>query len=767
MPTDFQKLLETFQANAYDGMVEHLARHLGIQADPLRRLGLGWAPVVEFKKGKNYQGWWVIPERDAEGKVIGLSLRSSNDTKVMYPGSKHGLIYEPNPSHKAGGHGYHAGPGNWVRTMSVGIDCPICQKPDGCLLSSDNPADPKAVICIRVEAGSVQQLRFGYLHLRKGEAELSAASPLADNGGPIVVVEGGTDTAAARQLGFDGVGRPSNLACMDLLADLVRGRAVIVVGENDRKPNGDEPGREGMLAAFQTLKRVCKDIQWVMPPAHFKDLRAWVVKGGLDRAAFLGYIEKHGQRRIDQELLDDDRPITIAKAYLNATQRLGNRYKLRRWREEWYEFKHGRYQLIPEELAIPPIYKWAEDKQVQHEDKKGNVTLEKLHVSQNMRRNIQEAVLSETAVETNTVPCWINGAQGPDPAGLVVFNNGVLDVPTYLTDSSVGLRDLTPDLFSTSAVAVAFDPTALCHHWLNFLESSLGDEPDKINLLQEWIGYCMVPDTTMQKMMYMRGPTSSGKGTIIEIMCQLVGADQFASTSLTDLAGNFGLAPLSGKLMAIFPDVRTPRSWDAMRGLEVLLKITGSDRVGVSRKFKDPLEGTLSARITMASNEYLDVPDHAGALLRRLCILEFIKSFKDNPDTGLRARLAQELPGIAIWALHGLKRLRKNGAFTEPPSTLVAKEEWRVATSPIAAFIEECCDMEGECLKMELYDAWVGWSSERRLAQMSKGRFFERVRVNAPTVTSETYEQGVHKRSVFKGCTLKAWAARKFTGATN
>jgi hypothetical protein len=86
-----------------------------------------------------------------------------------------------------------AGPHNWRRTMDAGVTCPICQKPDGCLVSADDPNDPKAVICIRET--SAAKLRFGFLHIRKPEGDLSTASTLADNGNPAIIVEGATDTA--------------------------------------------------------------------------------------------------------------------------------------------------------------------------------------------------------------------------------------------------------------------------------------------------------------------------------------------------------------------------------------------------------------------------------------------------------------------------------------------------------------------------------------------------------------------------------------------
>gem|GEM_PF-3410148 len=303
MPTKIEQLLEKFQGNAYPAMLDALAEHLGVSADSLRRLALGWAPIVEFKKGKNYQGWWVIPERDGNGKPVGLSLRSQDDCKVMLPGTKHGLVYEVNADHERGGMGYQHGAHNWIRTMDAGVPCPVCEKPDGCLLSAEAPADPKAVICIRVKDGAVRPMKFGFLHIRKTEGNVttgSSALPPSDD--PIVVVEGMSDTAAAMDLGFVAVGRPSNLGCMDELADLARSRPAIVVGENDRKTDGREPGKEGMIAAHKSLSKVSRDVVMVLPPPHVKDLRAWKVNYGLTREGFLKYVQEHGQTRISAEL---------------------------------------------------------------------------------------------------------------------------------------------------------------------------------------------------------------------------------------------------------------------------------------------------------------------------------------------------------------------------------------------------------------------------------------------------------------------------------
>lgn len=301
-------LIEKFQSNAWPAMLAELANNLGVGVESLQQLGIGYAPVVKFRE-LNCDGWWTIPERDEKGRVVGIGLRNQSGEKVMFPGSKHGLIYECVDDYVE--ERYRPGAENWVRTAVAGVDCPVCNKPDGCLLSADNPDDPKAVICRAVKLGAVKQTGLGFLHIRKESGNLNThKSPLAGNDKElVVVVEGMSDVAAWMGLGFPAVGRPSNLAGLDQLRKLLMGRTVVVVGENDKKPNGLWPGKEGMEAAAKALTSVCPDVRMVMPPPGIKDSRAWIVGQSLTKDGFLAYLK-------DNEKIppQDDSPNARGKA---------------------------------------------------------------------------------------------------------------------------------------------------------------------------------------------------------------------------------------------------------------------------------------------------------------------------------------------------------------------------------------------------------------------------------------------------------------------
>jgi hypothetical protein len=113
------------------------------------------------------------------------------------------------------------------------------------------------------------------------QAGLTYADDWNDGTGPILLVEGASDTAAALTMGVNAVGRPSNLGgvslLLDLLVDLPTDRAIIVLGERDQKPDGRWPGRDGALRTAERLAEgLERPIAWSLPPDAAKDTRAWL-----------------------------------------------------------------------------------------------------------------------------------------------------------------------------------------------------------------------------------------------------------------------------------------------------------------------------------------------------------------------------------------------------------------------------------------------------------------------------------------------------------
>ena len=766
---NFETLHNAFYGNVNEAMHAVLAEQLGVQPTTLRELQVGWVPIVKFKKETkiSYDGWWSIPQRDGTGKIVGLALRGWDGHKCTYPGSNSGCFYAINPMHRKGDRGYTAGKQNWVRTMDAQEVCPICGKPDGCLLSVENPADPKAVIC-RTKISPVV-MSIGWLHIRKAEGDLSGQPVLAGDG-PVLCVEGMSDVAAAALIGYSAIGRPSNVGGQDIVVEAARGRTLIIVGENDEKVDGKWPGKTGAIAMFQYARRHLPNVQMIMPPASIKDLRAWVVVGGLTREAFEKYVdEKAAEAEVEAgQTLPSDDPYPLAKAFIKAQYEQDHRSHLRRWKDTWYLYaaSKGRYVTLDEEPIRTAAYQWADGKKYTAETPTG-LKMEDVTMASGLWNSLQQAVAAVPGIgidatpgnPVEAVPVWVNGVRGPDPKELVIFNNGILNVPAYMEEQDDCLQETTPDLFNITALPLPYNPAASCPAWATFLQRSIGDDPAKMDLLQEWFGYCLVPDTSQQKMMYLRGESGSGKGTILHVLQSLVGPSQYASSSLSQLSETFGLQPLVGKLICVIGDARVSRDTNAMRGLEVLLGLTGGDALQVNRKFKDQLEAShLTARVSIASNDFIDVPDHNGAMLRRLLVIQFSRSFKDNADTDLIRKLEAELEGIAVWSLAGLKRLLDQGKFTVPESGTAALAEWSRDTNAVEAWIQDCIVAKPEviCSKDELFDCWSKWAKESGRSIWTKTVFLRRLCANAPYATDAG--AGV------KGLDLTPFASRRYLG---
>ena len=87
----------------------------------------------------------------------------------------------------------------------------------------------------------------------------------------LVICEGPTDTAAALDMGFDCIGRPSCNSGSDLIAEYAKGRHVAIVSD------ADNVGLDGAERLAGYLGKHCPEVLVVIPPA--KDLRAWVDEG--------------------------------------------------------------------------------------------------------------------------------------------------------------------------------------------------------------------------------------------------------------------------------------------------------------------------------------------------------------------------------------------------------------------------------------------------------------------------------------------------------
>jgi putative DNA primase/helicase len=759
---DFTQLHEVYRQNIMPNMVKYLAEELGVTAQALGRLGIGY----------NYaKSAFTFPERDHTGTIIGITHRYLSGKKGTEAGSKRGLTYVVNPDYIKGDRKYASGNAQWIRLeKNGGIVCPVCGHDNWCMVSSSDLQNPPAVNCCREKAGSVGPLGMGWLHILRPEGDLRVTNStvLPASNHAILIVEGLSDVAAAYDMGLVAIGRPAANGGFPLLKNMpLSGRSVIIVGEND-----DGVGASGMEATFRIIRKMTQDVKKILPPAGIKDLRAWY-KSGCTKEAFLEYADTGSETLMKDEIFEDDVASTIAKHWLEADLMCGPYPVVRSYRGEWVKFTGTHYESYSDEQLRGDLYRFLEGKMFQQEDKNGSVTIKPYRPTRSKINDILDALTQWCPIE-RPAPSWLDNNKHPEPKDMIVFQNGILDVKEYLR-GKIKLDPVTPAFFTFNTLPYNFDSNARSGVWEKFLSEIFSDQL-QIDLLAEWMGYLLVSDITFEKLMLFTGQPRSGKSTVLETIRAMLGTDQCAETSFQSLIGQFGFQPLVGKTAALIGDAKTPRKHEADAALEKILQITGGDPVTVNRKGIKQLPSTqLLCRFTFAMNELPTFTDFSRALEARLNILLFEKSFLGIEDRTLKLRLKQEAGQgkLTMFALEGLKRLKKQGQFTEPESSVTLLEQYRDLSIPTVAFVNECINIELDPAKWtpgmwmtkdDLYDIWLGWCKTRGQRYGTKEQFFRWMKASFPMLHEERRRLQTDRIYGYAGIAVKTYAMKKYMG---
>jgi P4 family phage/plasmid primase-like protien len=631
-----------------------------------------------------------------------------------------------------------------------------------------------------------------------GNRGLSIPAGWRDRSGPVFLVEGATDTIAMSHAGLAAVGRPGNKAGIEHLAGLLRDlpadRPLIVVGENDRKapsakhPEGEWPGREGAeFTAGRLAAALGRPVLWALTPEPSKDVRAWLTDPvrastpwadrGAELSGLLVAAASGAEPVAPPDESDDPNKWThdpadchrLAAGYLASLSPPGQPIRLRYWREEFHQWQSGCYHTLRDGDLKAMLSGWVKDelRRVQSlelaawEAKPADTRGPRPKVRDCTRvliGNVVSALAGMCRVPGDAnAPCWLDGARGPDPRHVLAVRNGLYDLADgrFLPHSA--------SFFSFTTTGFDYIPDAPAPaEWTKFLASVWRDEPDSIACLQEWFGYLLTPDTRLQKLLFLLGPTRAGKGTIAQVLKGIVGERSFTGPTLSSLAGEYGLWPLLGRSVALISDARLSARTDTAQVVERILSVTGEDTVTINRKNLPLIDSRLTARFVILSNELPNLTDASGALPARMILLRLSRTFLGAEDTGLADRLLSELPGILLWAIEGFRRLRLRGHFTQPASGSAAMSEMRDISSPVAAFVRERCVIQSgaSCDVKDVYESWKKWCEDQGRKEPGTVQIFGRnlTAAYAEVRISNTRDSGSEsgRRRVYTGLRLRS-----------
>lgn len=272
------------------------------------------------------------------------------------------------------------------------------------------------------------------------------------------------------------------------------------------------------------------------------------------------------------------------------------------------------------------------------------------------------------------------------------LTNGMLNIYTR------ELEEHHPDFLSTIQIPIEYKEDAQCPEFIDFLNDIFEDDQERVNLIQELLGYCFLHDVKIQKAFIFVGVGSNGKSVLAEIIRNLIGVQNVSSVALNELGGKFGMQNLPEKLVNISSENEFNKKFNTQN----FKMLTSGDAVNVEQKYKDSFNTVLFAKVIVLLNRMMDSDDMSNGYYRRLQIVPFNKVYKElkaneTPKDGvnymdktLTERLLKELSGILLFALEGLKRLIENDFnLTDSKVCEKALEEYKIKQNPVIEYFND------------------------------------------------------------------------------
>lgn len=288
--------------------------------------------------------------------------------------------------------------------------------------------------------------------------------------------------------------------------------------------------------------------------------------------------------------------------------------------------------------------------------------------------------------------------------------------------------------------------------WKQFLRELL--EEEDILTLQEYMGYCLIPVNIAQKMMLIIGSGGEGKSRIGILMQQLLGQNMCNGNLNKVETSPFARADLQHRLVMVDDDLRM----EALNSTSYIKSmITAEQPMDLERKGEQSYQGRVYCRFLAFGNGNLrSLHDRSHGFFRRQIILTTKPRDPQRVDDPYLSReLEEELEGILLWCIEGLRRLWQNDMqFT---LSRKARDNLTIAIregNNILDFMKSQgyfrFDASAEITSRHLYSLYKDWCDDNILPPLSSSSFTSWLIQNAEafSIRYSNHIQGGNGREV-------------------
>ena len=362
-------------------------------------------------------------------------------------------------------------------------------------------------------------------------------------------------------------------------------------------------------------------------------------------------------------------------------------------------------------------------------------SLESANISTNVAAKVKRLkdAIRLAAIPTHEHPFKI------DP-NIIPFKNGLFNIARL---EFVGGKTMTYPYRLPVELPTNMADTPNFSKWLNDLF-----EPEDVNTIRQFLGYCLVPNTKAQKSLFLVGEGGAGKSVIGVILEGMLG-DAMLSTSNTQdfLNDKFKLPELENKLVLYDDDLDSK----ALEGTGFYKKlITNNVKLTVDRKYGQPFSFTPQVKLVCCCNEMLtSTYDQTDGFYRRLLPIRIKPKAPDfKPDLMFYDKIREEIPMITLWALLGLLGLQsRNWELPESNRTKTYLAARKDLSNYYPLFMDSVFDFnypEGKVLTNELEELHNAWCRDNAFSITSFTRLKKWLLDNAEKY-GVTYNRAIYK----------------------
>jgi len=309
-----------------------------------------------------------------------------------------------------------------------------------------------------------------------------------------------------------------------------------------------------------------------------------------------------------------------------------------------------------------------------------------------------------------------------------------------------------PDHLVTLQYNANYIKSSNCPKWMKFLNDVLPE--DQIFLLQEILGYLLIPDNRAKRFFLLYGPKDCGKSVILSTIERIIGNEHISHVSLQQICNpnlRFITYQLFGKIINICGDLPSKPLEDT----SILKQLIGDDTINAEGKGSKHFDFSNKARLVFSANI---IPpsygDRTTAFYERLLIMPFDVVIPKK-DQNKYIIDTFDLDKIVSWMVEGLQRLiRNNLEFSETETNRKVMAEYELSNSSPLEFIKECCilDVTKEIRSPKLYVSYKHWCSNSGVKPVARNKFYKEVLLKYPQITLSGHVEGDNRG--YKGIDL-------------